>query len=131
MTKPVFPVQWKIAASSSPIFPVHSRLEIKPVKQSSRFDFVLKLDGQPPRKLFDRELPEVTIPGATPSVRGDFDDEERPFLLVMTLCPGKDEKALRLLCGQVHEHPSGGADPGGTGVWVAEEQPPKDPPDWE
>lgn len=125
MTRQDFPKKWNIAASSSPVFPPGSRLRLEPGASSSRFDLLLEEDGKPSKKLFDQELPEVTFPGAAPSLRGDFDDQDRPFLLIATLCPGRDDKAPKLLCGQVHFR-SGGIDPGGTGVWVAEEQPPKE-----
>lgn len=120
---PDFPERSRIEASTSDLFPVDSHVRIEQI-QPPRVRVLLERAGQAPKELFQAEIPEVTAPGTALAIRGGFEENGRPFLLGITRCPGKETRVY--LVGQVDE--KGGIDPGGTGVWVAEEQPREGPP---
>lgn len=130
MTESTFPQEWTIRASTSRFFPVHSTVCLTPKRSgSASFDLAVNWEDQATLTLLTADFPTGT-PG---TFRGKYDhpkgkpepDQEK-FEIVVTVCPGNEKGGPRFLCGQLHRRGSGG-DPGGTGVWVAEEKPPKEP----
>lgn len=122
MTEPEFPLQAKILASSSELFPVDSVLHFER-PSAARVKLVLKKEGHPPKDLFESDLVKPP-PDEARSIKGPLSDRHR---LVVTICTGKKPDLLpRYIVGQVLEVKPG-IEGGGTGVWVSEE-PPKAPP---
>lgn len=126
MRKPGFPEKVKVDASTSPLFPVGSQVLFCRLEPGgSRARIFLKKEGQEPRFLFEKDLPDEPPPGKDLSVGDKISGENgnKQLQLLITVCPGRaPELITKYLVGQVSD-PSD-IDPGGTGVWVAEAGPP-------
>src|SRR5262245_46221308 len=118
MTRPDFAGDWQVIASTSRFFPVHAKVELRR-KPPASFALEVRWEEEHVLPLFEKEFPEDP-PG---TFRGRFNhprDPDEKLDISVTVSLGPLER--KYLFGVVRE-PRRGVDPGGTGVWVAEEPP--------
>lgn len=127
MTEPTFPEKWCVKSSTSRFFPVHSALSLTPRQRGSNvFELEVDWEGVTKLKPSDQGFTEIE-PG---TLQGNFGHPKKnpteQFELMVTLSPPSGLDGKRRLLGLLIPLRAG-IEGGGTGVWVAEEQP-KDPP---
>ncbi|HWN44006.1 MAG TPA: hypothetical protein VNW71_17415 [Thermoanaerobaculia bacterium] len=126
-TEPVLEGDWTIRASTSRFFTVRSGVKLAPTDRAAGgFELEVDWEKQKKVKLIEKDFHEVK----PRTLRGTFPHPGEPgrkFELVVTLCPEIGPDGKKYLFGLLFP-PKDNREDEGTGVWVAEAQPPIDTP---